>query len=57
MPDDIVNTLVRDRLLSKEARDRGYVLDGFPGTRAQAEMMKSWNTIPRRVVLLEGAGA
>ncbi|CEO95014.1 unnamed protein product (mitochondrion) [Plasmodiophora brassicae] len=54
VPDDIVNTLVRDRLLSKEARDRGYVLDGFPGTRAQAEMMKSWNTIPRRVVLLEG---
>jgi adenylate kinase len=35
-PDDVVNDLVRDRLAGPDAA-RGYILDGYPRTRAQAE--------------------
>lgn len=37
--DDIMIGLVRDRLSQDDARNRGYILDGFPRTVAQAEAL------------------
>ncbi|ASV74009.1 Adenylate kinase [Thermogutta terrifontis] len=53
VPDDIIIDLIRERLQSPDCR-RGYLLDGFPRTIAQAEaldaMLASQNT-PLDVVL------
>ncbi len=37
--DDIMVGLVRDRLAQDDARNRGYILDGFPRTVNQAEQL------------------
>lgn len=38
VPDEITNEMVRERLAEPDAR-AGFVLDGFPRTRAQAEVL------------------
>ena len=38
--DDIMGGVVDERLSRDDARDHGYILDGFPRTRAQAEALK-----------------
>ena len=38
VPDDLVNEMVADRLAEPDTR-RGYILDGFPRTIAQAEWL------------------
>jgi adenylate kinase len=45
VPDELVDAIVRDALAAPDVASRGYLLDGFPRTIAQAE------------ALLEGAGA
>ena len=40
VPDDVVNGMVRDRLRQPDAAP-GYILDGFPRTKAQAEWLDS----------------
>ena len=37
VPDDVVLSLVRDRVAAAAKQDGGYVLDGFPRTLEQAE--------------------
>jgi adenylate kinase len=44
VPDDVMIGVVKERLAKPDAIERGYLLDGFPRTRAQAE------------ALLEGTG-
>jgi adenylate kinase len=39
VPDEIVVGVVRERLLQRDARLRGFILDGFPRTTAQAEAL------------------
>jgi adenylate kinase len=39
VPDDIMGGIVRERLDSDDTRGRGYILDGFPRTVAQAEAL------------------
>lgn len=39
VPDDIVNRMVEERLSHSDA-DRGFLLDGYPRTVEQAEMLK-----------------
>lgn len=55
VPDDVVSTLIRDKLLSRETSSRGWILDGFPSNRSQAQRLISWNVVPRRCVLLEAS--
>ena len=37
--DEIINGIVRERLAEDDARQNGFVLDGFPRTTAQAEAL------------------
>ncbi|HEV2369142.1 MAG TPA: adenylate kinase [Acidimicrobiales bacterium] len=39
IPDDVVIGLVQERLEQRDARARGYVLDGFPRTVGQADQL------------------
>jgi len=39
VPDEIVVGVVRERLSQRDARLRGFILDGFPRTTAQAEAL------------------
>lgn len=52
VPDDIVLPLVRARLLQQDCRRRGFVLEGFPRTVAQAKLLEDMNIVPNRVVFL-----
>ncbi len=67
VPDDVMIGIVDERLQHADARRRGYVLDGFPRTAAQAqaldEMIKERPLdvvvdleVPREVVLQRLAG-
>ena len=37
VPDDILYTLLRQKLVTNDCRNRGYVLDGFPRTNKDAK--------------------
>jgi adenylate kinase len=40
VPDDVVIGVVAERLAKDDAQDHGFVLDGFPRTRVQAEELQ-----------------
>jgi adenylate kinase len=40
VPDDVVIGVVAERLAKDDAQDRGFVLDGFPRTRVQAQELQ-----------------
>jgi len=50
-PDEVVNLMVCERLTDLDAADRGFVLEGFPRTVAQAEALDDMLT-PQRVDLV-----
>ena len=52
VPDEVVNGIVRDYLLSDDCR-RGFILDGFPRTIAQAEALEQAGIRFDAVVALE----
>lgn len=52
-PDDVVSEIVIRRLLQTDCRSRGWMLDGFPRTTAQAESLRKVNLSPNRVIFLE----
>ncbi|NQT95485.1 MAG: adenylate kinase [Candidatus Omnitrophica bacterium] len=39
VPDEIVNQIVTDRLQRDDVKDAGFILDGYPRTRPQAEAL------------------
>lgn len=39
VPDDVITGVVSERLAEPDARARGFILDGFPRTTAQAEAL------------------
>lgn len=41
VPDDIVVPIVMEHLARPECRERGFILDGFPRTKAQADLLFS----------------
>ncbi len=49
VPDDLLIDLVVDRIGADDARD-GFILDGFPRTRAQADALgEAFDTLGRRI--------
>jgi len=51
VPDEVVNLMVCERLTELDAADRGFVLEGFPRTVAQADALDDMLT-PQRVDLV-----
>mmetsp|Transcript_94812 Transcript_94812/g.271935 ORF Transcript_94812/g.271935 Transcript_94812/m.271935 type:complete len:527 (-) Transcript_94812:72-1652(-) len=41
VPDDLVSSVLKERLAERDCSNRGVLLDGFPRTRAQAEALKT----------------
>ncbi len=52
LPDDVVAALVAERLKSDDCR-KGYILDGFPRTLVQAELMDETGILVDRVLDIE----
>ncbi len=44
VPDSIVNAIVQDRLGQSDCRTAGFILDGYPRTVSQADVLGAWLT-------------
>lgn len=53
VPDSLVLPLVEQRLKQSDCRVNGWVLDGFPQTEAQINLLKSLKIRPSLVCLFE----
>mmetsp|Transcript_38482 Transcript_38482/g.90299 ORF Transcript_38482/g.90299 Transcript_38482/m.90299 type:complete len:501 (+) Transcript_38482:55-1557(+) len=53
IPDEVIVGLVVARLGHKDCKDRGWLLDGFPRTAAQALALKAAGIEPDRCILLD----
>ena len=53
VPDGIINSLVEQRLKESDCRVNGWVMEGFPETEAQCNLLKAMNISPSVVFMLE----
>ena len=53
MPDEILLRLVDDRIRQSDCRLNGWILDGFPETEAQVNLLKSMRINPNLVCMFE----
>ncbi|CAA7022925.1 unnamed protein product [Microthlaspi erraticum] len=53
VPDEIVIAMVAGRLSREDAKERGWLLDGFPRTYAQAQSLDKLNVRPDIFLLLD----
>lgn len=53
-PDDMLNNLVATRLKQSDCKVNGWVLEGFPYTRNQINLLKALKIRPSTVFLFEG---
>ena len=53
VPDGIINSLVEQRLKESDCRVNGWVMEGFPETEAQCNLLKAMNVTPSVVFMLE----
>ncbi|KAJ3090543.1 Adenylate kinase 8, partial [Quaeritorhiza haematococci] len=51
-PQEIIQDLICHRLKRKDCIERGWILDGFPTTTAQAEYLRDRGILPNRVIWL-----
>lgn len=51
--DEIVIDMIKTRLAQPDVRERGFLLDGFPRTEAQALALQKAGVVPQAVVLLD----
>jgi len=52
VPDELVIGLVREKLADSHVLESGWILDGFPRTKVQAEAMAESNIVPDKFVIL-----
>ncbi len=57
VPDSITNEIVKNVLNSKEIKENGFLLDGYPRTINQAEFLDSEGLTPKKAILLEAEPA
>lgn len=48
--DEIVSAIVLDRIQTIEQQKKGWIINGFPRTRAQAMMLQKWGVVPDRII-------
>ncbi|CAN6448048.1 unnamed protein product [Victoria cruziana] len=53
VPDDIVTDIVKARLSQQDAKEKGWLLDGYPRTLAQAQSLENSNIHPDAFLLLD----
>lgn len=57
VPGHLLMKLLLERLQHTDCQTHGWVLDGFPHTRKQAEELTAAGHVPDKVILLEGPHA
>jgi adenylate kinase len=55
VPDSLIIQMVRNRLQQEDVKEKGWLLDGFPRTKAQAQALQDAGVIPQTMVQLEVA--
>ncbi|XP_068199434.1 adenylate kinase 9 [Antennarius striatus] len=53
VPDELAIQCLEVALMSSVCKTRGYVLDGYPKTLKQAQLLGSWSIIPMIIIELE----
>lgn len=53
VPDEVMIGMVKKRLAEKDCQEKGWLLDGFPRTGAQAKALTEAGIVPDKVILLE----
>jgi adenylate kinase len=53
VPDDLIIGVVCERLAQEDCVSRGWLLDGFPRTRAQADALKAAGMVPDCFILVD----
>lgn len=53
VPDDVVITIVKERLARQDAETRGWLLDGYPRSASQAAALEAAGIRPELFILLE----
>ena len=53
VPDDLIIGVVKDRLNQEDCKVKGWLLDGFPRTRSQADALSEANLTPDCFILLD----
>lgn len=53
VPDELIMSMILERLASDDCKTHGYVLDGFPRTEMQARVMLAHGVVPDVVVVLD----
>lgn len=53
VPDDLVISLLQDRIVRDDCRQKGWLLDGFPRTAVQAKALDDAGITPSAVLVLE----
>ncbi|KAJ8557830.1 hypothetical protein K7X08_004596 [Anisodus acutangulus] len=53
VPDEIVVTMVKERLMRPDSQEKGWLLDGYPRSLSQAVALKEFGVQPDLFILLE----
>jgi adenylate kinase len=53
VPDDLIISIVKERLAEEDCQSKGWLLDGFPRTGVQAEALKAAGITPTHFILLD----
>eukprot|EP00658_Telonema_sp_P-2_P007842 TRINITY_DN12923_c0_g1_i1.p1 TRINITY_DN12923_c0_g1~~TRINITY_DN12923_c0_g1_i1.p1 ORF type:complete len:248 (+),score=55.00 TRINITY_DN12923_c0_g1_i1:322-1065(+) len=57
VPDTVITSLLKNRLSQPDTKSKGWVLDGFPRTRAQAISLQIEGVIPMRFISIDVSDA
>ena len=53
VPDELMTTLIAERVDKEDVKMKGYILDGFPCNVSQVRLLKHWGVIIETAIMLE----